>query len=67
MLSSKQVHEPGFYWYYDASGSPPVVVEIAAAEAPETQLEVRFHGRHDWDLLSEMKGKFEGPLRPSKV
>jgi hypothetical protein len=38
-------------------------VKIAPAEAPEPQLEVRFIGREDWDLLAEMSGEFEGRLR----
>jgi hypothetical protein len=66
MLPSSQVIEPGYYRYYDGSGSPPVVVEIAPAEAPEPQLEVRFHGRDDWDVLADLTGEFEGPLRPSR-
>ena len=66
MLASSEVTAPGYYWYYDGSGSSPVVVEVAPAEAPKTQLEVRFHGRDDWDMLADLTGEFEGPLRPSR-
>ena len=66
MLSSQQVNQPGFYWYYDALAGEPTVVEVAPAEAPEPQLEVRFIGREDWDLLVDLSGEFEGPLRPSR-
>ena len=66
MLTPTEISEPGFYWYYRGNGSPPVVVEIAPAEAPEPQLEVRFQGREDWDTLADLTGEFEGPLKPSR-
>jgi hypothetical protein len=64
MPRAADITAPGYYWYYDASGARPVVVEVAPAEAPETQLEVRFIGREDWVLLQDMAGSFAGPIPP---
>ena len=60
MLSANQVTDAGFYWYLDAIGSPPQVVEVVGNDV----LTVRFTGREDEDALSELAGSFVGPLRP---
>ncbi|MFL6693826.1 MAG: hypothetical protein ACJ8GO_12795 [Ramlibacter sp.] len=65
MLRANQITEAGFYWYYDAIGGAPVVVEVSPAEAPEAQLEVRFTGRHVWDMLGDLSGSFIGPIEPA--
>lgn len=64
MLTAKQITAPGFYWYYDAIGARPVVVEISPAEAPEPDLEARFVGRADWYMLAHLLGGFIGPIEP---
>jgi hypothetical protein len=60
MPKSIDLAECGFYWYLDAVGSPPQVVEVVGDEV----LMVRFAGRDDEDALADMEGKFVGPLRP---
>ena len=64
MLTSRDIKLAGFYWYYDAIGGPPVVVEVSPAEAPELDLEVRFTGRDDWEMLGDLAGTFIGPIEP---
>jgi hypothetical protein len=60
MMHSNDLNEAGFYWYLDAIGSPPQVVEVVGKDV----LMVRFTGREDEDALSELAGSFVGPLRP---
>jgi hypothetical protein len=60
MLTPNDMTEAGFYWYLDAIGSAPEVVEVAGANV----LMVRFAGREEEDALSELAGTFVGPLRP---
>jgi len=60
MLRANQVTDAGFYWYLDAIGSPPQVVQVAG----EDRLTVRFSGRADEDALLDLAGSFVGPLRP---
>jgi hypothetical protein len=64
MLKASDIIEIGYYWYFAGNGADPVKVEVRPAEAPEPQLEVRFPDCADWLLLSELAGKFEGPLPP---
>lgn len=63
-MLSHDIKLAGFYWYYPSNGGPPVVVEVSPAEAPEPDLEVRFTGRDDWDMLSDLAGSFVGPILP---
>ena len=60
MLHPKDLNDPGFYWYLDAIGSPPQVVEVVGDDV----LTVRFTGREDEDALADLAGSFVGPLRP---
>lgn len=60
MLAPNDMTESGFYWYLDAIGSAPEVVEVVGANV----LMVRFAGREEEDALSELAGTFVGPLRP---
>jgi hypothetical protein len=60
MLRADQVTDSGFYWYLDAIGSPPQVVQVAG----EDRLAVRFAGRAGEDALVDLAGSFVGPLRP---
>ncbi|MBC5785334.1 hypothetical protein H8N03_20470 [Ramlibacter sp. USB13] len=60
MLHAKELRDGGFYWYLDAIGSPPQVVEVVGDDV----LMVRFTGREDEDALAELAGSFVGPLRP---
>jgi len=60
MLNSNHMSEAGFYWYLDAIGSAPQVVEVVADDV----LMVRFIGREDEDELAGLTGTFVGPLRP---
>ena len=64
MLKSCDIKLPGFYWYYNSMDSPPVIVEVSPAEAPEPDLEVRFTGREDWAMLRDLAGSFVGPIEP---
>lgn len=60
MFNAYEVTGAGFYWYLDAIGSRPQVVEIAGDDV----LTVRFTGRADEDALADLSGTFVGPLRP---
>ena len=60
MLLPNDLSEAGFYWYLDALGSPPQVVEVLGDDV----LMVRFTGREDEDPLADLAGTFVGPLRP---
>lgn len=60
MLHPPNVNETGFYWYLDAVGSPPQVVEVVGDDV----LMVRFAGREDEDAIVDLAGSFVGPLRP---
>jgi hypothetical protein len=60
MLRPDDLNEPGFYWYLDALGSAPQVVEVVGSDA----LTVRFAGRQGEDEVRELQGTFVGPLRP---
>jgi len=60
MLLANDLTDPGFYWYLDALGSAPQVVEVVGDDV----LMVRFTGREDEDALADMAGTFVGPLRP---
>jgi hypothetical protein len=60
MLTPNDVTAAGFYWYLDAMGSAPQVVEVVGDEV----LMVRFTGREDEDVLADLGGTFVGPLRP---
>ena len=60
MLAAHELTETGFYWYLDAIGSQPQVVEVVG----EDVLTVRFAGREDEDALVDLSGTFVGPLRP---
>ena len=60
MISPNDMTEPGFYWYLDAIGSAPHVVEVVG----EDRLMVRFAGRAGEDALPDLAGTFVGPLRP---
>jgi hypothetical protein len=64
MFNGSDITEPGFYWYFEANGVDPVLVEVRPEEAPEPQLEVRLPGRKEWILLTDLSGKFEGPVPP---
>lgn len=64
MLTPSDITLPGFYWYFDRIGGPPVVVEIGPEGAPRRDLEVRFTGRADWDMLADLSGSFIGPISP---
>lgn len=60
MLTPMALTEVGFYWYLDAIGSVPQVVEVLGQDV----LVVRFAGREDEDALADLSGSFVGPLRP---
>lgn len=60
MLTSRDLTKAGFYWYLDAIGSQPQVVEVVG----EDVFRVRFAGRKDEDALADLSGSFVGPLRP---
>ena len=60
MLNPNDLTDTGFYWYLDAIGSAPQVVEIVG----EDVLMVRFAGRRGEDALADLAGAFVGPLRP---
>ncbi|GAB3777234.1 hypothetical protein GCM10028796_56060 [Ramlibacter monticola] len=60
MLSANQLNDAGFYWYLDAIGSPPQVVEVGG----DDRLTVRFTGRAGEGALVDLAGSFVGPLRP---
>jgi hypothetical protein len=60
MLHPNDLTDPGFYWYLDAIGSTPQVVEVVG----DAVLMVRFAGREDEDALAGLAGSFVGPLRP---
>lgn len=64
MLRSSDITLPGFYWYFDAIGGPPVVVEVGPGDASQAGFEVRFAGREEADLLRDLSGDFIGPLVP---
>ena len=63
-MNPSDVTQPGFYWYQDAIGAPPTIVEIGPADAATEDLEVRFAGREDFDLLRDLSGSFSGPITP---
>ena len=67
MLNCREITQSGHYLYYGADGAPPVMVEIRPAEAPEPQLEVRFTGSNDWQLLDGLRGSFSGPITQHRV
>lgn len=56
MLRANQVTDPGFYWYLDAIGSSPQVVQVAG----EDRLTVRFAGRAGEDALVDPADAGEG-------
>ena len=60
MLTPNDMTEAGFYWYLDAIGSAPQVVQVVGDDV----LRVRFAGREDEDAISDLAGTFVGPLRP---
>jgi hypothetical protein len=60
-MNPDDITVPGFYWYLDAFGTPPHVVEVVASG---DELMVRFAGREGEDALEELSGSFVGPLRP---
>jgi hypothetical protein len=60
MLSPNDIAEAGYYWYLDAIGSAPQVVEVAGDDS----FRVRFAGRQDELTLSDLQGSLVGPLRP---
>ena len=60
MLHPDQLIDTGFYWYLDAIGSPPQVVEVVGDDV----LMVRFTGRRREHALADLAGAFVGPLRP---
>jgi hypothetical protein len=60
MLHPNDLTDAGFYWYLDAIGSTPQVVEVVGDDV----LMVRFTGREDEDALADLAGSFVGPLRP---
>jgi hypothetical protein len=60
MLLPNDLTDPGFYWYLDALGSAPQVVEVVGDDV----LSVRFTGREDEDALADLAGTLVGPLRP---
>lgn len=62
MLTSSDITTPGFYWYFDAIGGQPYVVEVAGEKRAE--LVVRFTGREDEDALKDLSGDFIGPVSP---
>ena len=60
MLHPHNVSEAGFYWYLDALGSAPQVVEVVGDDV----LMARFAGREDEDAVADLAGSLVGPLRP---
>ncbi len=62
MLTPDDITLPGFYWYLDAIGSPPCVVEIEGERRAD--LVVLFPGRDDTDALADLAGSFIGPIVP---
>jgi hypothetical protein len=60
MLHPNDLTDAGFYWYLDAIGSAPQVVEVVGDDV----LMVRFAGREEEDALVDLAGSFVGPLRP---
>jgi hypothetical protein len=60
MLRPDDVNDAGFYWYLDALGSAPQVVEVVGSDL----LTVRFAGRQGEDPVRDLLGTFVGPLRP---
>ncbi|GAB3766463.1 hypothetical protein GCM10028796_25730 [Ramlibacter monticola] len=60
MLTPDDITDAGFYWYLDAMGSAPQVIEVVGQDV----LMVRFCGREDEDALAELAGTLVGPLRP---
>ena len=65
MLTPNDMTEAGFYWYLDAIGSAPQVVEVVG----DNVLMVRFAGREEEDALSDLAGTARcgppEPIRPS--
>ena len=59
MLTPSHITQPGFYWYFDANGTVPVVVEVVAQAG--RGVVARFPGRVDEHLVSELPGRFRGP------
>lgn len=62
MFNSRELFEPGFYWYYAANGAPPVLVEVHG-EGPDA-LTVRLPGRAGEEDLRTLPGSFHGPIPP---
>jgi hypothetical protein len=62
MLTPEDVTLPGFYWYFDAIGGAPVVVQIEGERRAD--MLVLFAGRDDVDALADLSGSFIGPLLP---
>jgi hypothetical protein len=60
MLHPNDLNDAGFYWYLDAIGSAPLVVEVVGSDV----LMVRFAGRAGEDNVRDLQGSFVGPLRP---
>ena len=60
MLRPDDLNDAGFYWYLDALGSAPQVVEVVGSDL----LCVRFAGRQGADPVRDLQGSFVGPLRP---
>ncbi len=64
MMNSSDITQSGFYWYWDAIGGDPTIVEVGPVDSPKRDLEVRFAGREDADLLHDLSGQFAGPVVP---
>lgn len=62
MLTPSDITDPGFYWYFDAIGGQPCVVEVVGEARRD--FAVRFTGRADEDALGDLSGSFIGPLLP---
>lgn len=64
MLKASDISKAGTYWYRADPIGDWTAVEIGPQDAPKADLEVRFAGREDWDMLIEMAGEFDGPIAP---
>jgi hypothetical protein len=60
MLSSREISQPGFYWYYPAHGAPPVLVEVHGDDAEG--LVARFSAKPDEQPVHALSGSFHGPI-----
>lgn len=65
MRIATEIHQPGYYWYYEWAGGPPKLVEVRGTQS--TTMKVCFRGPRKEEALLDLNGSFVGPVARSGV